>query len=128
MTSNESERRYASIAIAGGLLLLSSAAAFAAEIKLGQPYQSQIAACGTEQEAETLRGFAISGDLDKAKDYLQAADNTCGFGSVRFILEAQIGKTETDPKGNEWKIVKIALPTSEAFLVTTADFVVGEAI
>jgi hypothetical protein len=115
------------VAAAGAMILLCSTAAFASEIKPGQPYQGQIVACGTETEAETLRGFVISGDLDKAKNYLQADGNTCGVGSVRFIPEAQVGETKNDPKGNGWKIVKIALPTSEAFLVTTADFVVGEA-
>jgi len=49
-------------------------------------------------------------------------------GSTIFIPEEQIGKSEIDPKGNEWKIVRIVLPGSEAFLVTTAEFVVGEAI
>lgn len=110
-----------------GLLLLPSASAFATQIKPGQTYQGQIVACGTEKEANTLLRFVTSGDFDKAKSYLEADGNTCGVGSVRFIPEQQIGETRTDPKGNVWKIVKIALPTTEAFLVTTADFVAGEA-
>jgi hypothetical protein len=132
---------------AAGALLAVSAAAFAyeikpgeikpgdikagnikpSEIKPGQPYQGQIVACANQQEAETLRGFVIAGELTKARDYLQANDNTCGVGSVRFIPEEQIGKPEIDSKGNTWTIVRIVLPTTEAFLVTTADFVVGEA-
>jgi hypothetical protein len=108
------------------LVVVCSGAALATEIKPGQPYQGQIVACGVEQEAETLRGFVIAGKLDKAQDYLKAEGNTCGVGSVRFIPEEQIGQTKTDAKGNGWKIVKIVLPTTEAFLVTTADFVAGE--
>jgi hypothetical protein len=107
------------------MLLLASASAFATQIKPGQAYQGQIVACATEKEADTLFGFVTSGDFDKAKSYLQAEGNTCGVGSTRFIPEKQIGETRTDPKGNVWKIVKIALPTTEAFLVTTADFVPG---
>ena len=115
----------AAIAAAGALVALSTAAS-ASEIKPGKPYQGQIVACAIQQEAETLRGFVIAGNLAKARDYLKASDNTCGVGSVRFIPEEQVGKTETDAKGNVWTIVKIVLPTSEAFLVTTADFVVGQ--
>jgi hypothetical protein len=108
-----------------GLLLLSAASAFATQIKPGQTYQGRIVACGTEKEANTLLGFVTRGDYDKAKRYLQADGNTCGVGSTRFIPERRIGETRTDPKGNVWTIVKIALPTTEAFLVTTADFVPG---
>jgi len=111
----------------GALIGLASAPASANEIKPGQPYQGQIVACGNEQEAETLRGFVTSGKLDQAKDYLKADGNTCGVGSVRFIPEAEVGTARTDPDGHAWKIVKIQLPTTEAFLVTTADFVVGDA-
>lgn len=109
----------------GAFALLSSGAASATEIKPGQPYQGQIVACGSEHEAETLLGFVVAGNLDKAKAYLKADDNTCGVGATRFVPEQEIGTAKTDPKGNAWKIVKIALPTTEAFLVTTADFVVG---
>jgi hypothetical protein len=108
-----------------GLLLLSAASAVAAQIKPGKTYQGQIVACANEREANTLLGFVTRGDYDKAKRYLQADGNTCGVGSARFTPEKQIGETRTDPKGNVWKIVKIALPTTEAFLVTTADFVAG---
>jgi hypothetical protein len=109
------------IAAACGVLLFSSTAAVAVQIKAGRSYQGQIVACGSEQEADTLLGFAVSGDLDKAKKYLEVDDNTCGVGSARFI------PTRTDPSGNAWKIVKIELPHTEAFLVTTADFLPGKA-
>jgi hypothetical protein len=112
---------------AAGALIALSTAALASEIKPGQPYQGQIVACAIQQEAETLRGFVIAGELAKAKDYLKANDNTCGVGSVRFIPEELIGQTKIDASGNAWSIVKIVLPTAEAFLVTTADFVVGQA-
>jgi hypothetical protein len=108
-------------------MALWSGTALGTQITPGHPYQGQIVACAIEQEAETLRGFVIAGALDKAQDYLKAEGNTCGVGSVRFIAEEQIGQTMTDAKGNAWKIVKIVLPTTEAFLVTTADFVAGEA-
>jgi hypothetical protein len=111
----------------GTLIGLAPAPAGATEIKPGQPYQGQIVACGEQKEAETLLGFVAAGKLDQAKDYLKADGNTCGVGSVRFIPEAEIGTTRTDPDGHAWKIVKIHLPTTEAFLVTTADFVVGDA-
>ena len=119
--------RWPLCAAACGLLLLASASAFATQIKPGRTYQGRIVACATAKEADTLLGFVTSGDFNKAKSYLQADGNTCGVGSVRFIPEQQIGETRTEPKGNVWKIVKIALPTTEAFLVTTADFVAGEA-
>jgi len=111
----------------GTLIGVAPTPAGATEIKPGQPYQGQIVACGEQKEAETLLGFVASGKLDQAKDYLKADGNTCGVGSVRFIPEAAIGTTRTDPDGHAWKIVKIHLPTTEAFLVTTADFVVGDA-
>ena len=114
-------------AIAAGFVAMAALPALASGIKPGEAYQGQIVACGTQKEAETLRGFVIAGNLGKAKDYLKATDNTCGVGAVRFIPEAQVGVTRTDPKGNAWKIVKIALPTTEAYLVTTADVLVGEA-
>ena len=116
------------IAAACGVLLFSSSAAVAIQIEAGRPYQGQIVACGSEQEADRLLGFAVSGDLDKAKKYLEVDDNTCGVGSARFIPVQQIGQTRTDPSGNAWKIVKIELPHTEAFLVTTADFLPGKAM
>jgi hypothetical protein len=111
----------------GALIALASGPASASEIKPGQPYQGQIVACGSEQEAETLLGFVASGKLDQAKDYLKADGNTCGVGAVRFVPENEVGTAKTDPDGHAWRIVKIHLPTTEAFLVTTADFVVGDA-
>ena len=114
----------AAIAVLAGLVPTSAGAT---QIKPGQPYQGQIVACGSQTEAETLLGFVTSGKLDKAKDYLKQDGNTCGVGSVRFIPEAEVGSARNDPQGHAWKIVKIHLPTTEAFLVTTADFVAGEA-
>ena len=110
----------------GALIGLASTPAGATEMKPGQPYQGRIVACGSQHEAETLLGFVVSGKLDKEKNYLKADGNTCGVGSARFIPESEIGAAKTDPDGRAWKIVKIHLPTTEAFLVTTADFVAGE--
>jgi len=109
-----------------GLLMLHATSARALEIKPGQPYQGTIVACGTQGEAETLRGFVVKGDLDRAKNYLQANDNSCAVGSVRFVAVVQVGAARTDASGNAWKIVKIALPATEAYLVTTADLVVSQ--
>ena len=120
-----SRARVSLAAVAFGFVAMAAVPALATDIKPGQAYQGEIVACGTQQEAETLRGFVIAGKLDKAKDYLRATDNTCGVGAVRFIPEQEIGAAKNDQKGHAWKIVKIALPTTEAYLVTTAELVVG---
>ena len=83
-------------------------------------------ACGTEEEAEALRDLVVSGDVDKATAYLQADDNSCAVGPVRFVVMVQVSRAETDPLGHSWKIVKIALPSSEAFILTTADMTSGQ--
>ena len=114
------------VGVVAGLLMLQATAARAQEMKPGQPYQGMIVACGTQGEAETLRGFVVMGDMDKAKDYLQADDNSCAIGPVRFVAEIQVGDVKTDAKGNTWKIVKIALPAADAYLVTTADLVLSD--
>jgi len=123
---SNSRRWLGAIGVLAGLLMLQAAAARAQDIKPGKSYEGMVAACGTVGEAETLRGLVITGDLDRAKDYVQADDNSCAVGSVRFIAQEQVGETKTDAKGNAWKIVKIALPAAEAYLVTTADMVVGD--
>lgn len=114
------------VTAAGALVALWSTSARATDIQPGRSYQGQIVACESEQDAKSLRGFVIAGELTKARAYLKATNNTCGVGPARFIPEEQIGKTEKDRKGNAWKIVKIELPTAEAFLVTTADFIAGQ--
>ena len=86
-----------------------------------------IVACSRQDEAETLTGFVVSGDLERAKAYLQSEDNSCDVGPYHFIVVEQVGETRIDAEGNAWKIVEIALPTSaaEAYLLTTADLIAG---
>ena len=85
-----------------------------------------IVACSSEDEAETLRGLVVTGDVDKAKEFLDADDNSCAVGPVRFVAMEQVGQTKTDATGHVWKIVKIELPAAEAYLVTTADLVLSD--
>ncbi len=104
------------------MIALFAVRANATEIELGQPYQGLIIACGTLEDANTLRDLVTS-DMNKTKDYLQADGNSCGAGNVKFIPEEQIGTKKTDKDGHQWKVVKIQLPDTEAFLVTSADVV-----
>jgi hypothetical protein len=110
------------------LLVLHAGAARAVRIRPGQPYQAMVVACGTQAEAEVLRGLVVSGRPDEARDYLAADGNSCAAGPARFIAIAQVGEAKTDTLGNTWKIVEIVLPASEAYLVTTADVVAGERV
>ena len=115
------------VGCAGGLLALQATAAFAMQIKPGGRYEGTIVACSTQQEAETLRGFVVAGDVAKAKAYLEADDNSCGAGGpIPFVVMQEVSDAKADAKGNEWRIVKIALPTAEAYLLTTADLVVSQ--
>jgi hypothetical protein len=84
-------------------------------------------ACGTQREAETLRGFVVSGDVARLEAYLRAADNSCSVGPRAFVVVAQIGVTKTDVRGKTWKLVKIKLADAEAYLITTANLIVGQA-
>jgi hypothetical protein len=113
------------IGFAGALLML-TAAAHAVVIEPGKQYLGTVVACGTQHEAETLRGFVVSGEMDKATAYLAADDNSCAVAPVRFVVVVQVSATRNDPLGHGWKIVKIALPASEAYLLTTADLVAGQ--
>jgi len=112
---------------AAGAMLMLNTAAHALVIEPGKQYLGTVVACGTQQEAETLRGFVVTGDMDKAKAYLAADDNSCTVGPTRFQVVVQVSETKTDPLGHGWKIVKIALPATEAYLLTTADLVASQA-
>ncbi len=115
------------VGCASALLMLQATMARALELKPGERYQGTIVACGTQQEAETLRGFVVSGALEKAKAYLRANDNSCEAGGpVPFVVMAEVSKARTDTRGNAWRIVQIALPAAKAYLLTTADLVVGD--
>jgi uncharacterized membrane protein len=104
-----------------GALTLQATVALAQQIKPGEQYQGTVVACSTEREAETLRGIVLSGDTDKIGAYLQDDSNSCAVGPARFTVVAQASAAKTDSKGNAWKIVKIAVPGAEGFLLTTAD-------
>jgi hypothetical protein len=105
------------------LLMAWAAAVRAQQIEPGQRYQGVILTCGTQEEAETLMGLVVSGNMEKTRTYLQSDDNSCDIGPFRFVVMQQVGETRIDANGNAWKIVEIALPTAEAFLLTTGNLV-----
>ena len=74
------------IFVAGSLLTLWTAATLAQEMQPGEQYQGVIVACSRQDEAEALTGLVVSGDLEKAKTYLQSEDNSCDVGPYQFIV------------------------------------------
>jgi hypothetical protein len=109
-----------------GALTLQATVALAQQILPGGEYQGTVVACSTVGEAETLRGIVLTGDMTKVAAYLQDDANTCAVGPARFTVVAQASPAKTDPKGNAWKIVKIAVPGAEGYLLTTADLTLSD--
>jgi hypothetical protein len=112
---------------AAGLLTLQATAALADGMKPGEQYQGMVVACATQEEAETLQGLVVSGDMNNVTAYLQAEDNSCAVGPSRFVVVEQVSPAKTDGKGNTWKIVQIAIAgEADAYLLTTANLMVSD--
>ena len=125
--TNASRSKWLPAAVfACGALTLQATAALAQQMKPGEQYQGTVVACANENDAETLRGIMVSGDMDKVAAYLQDDSNTCAAGPARFTVVAEVSPAKTDSKGNAWKIVKVAVPGAEGFLLTTADLAISD--
>jgi len=121
MTNSSRSKWLPAAVFALGALTLQATVAIAQQIKPGEEYQGTVVACANQNEAEALRGIVITGDMDKVAAYLQDDSNTCAVGPAHFTVVAEVSPAKSDTKGNAWKIVKVAVPGAEGFLLTTAD-------
>lgn len=103
---------------------VSAAHAQATTLIIGHPFAGTVVACGTQGEAETLLSYVAKGEMDTAKEYLAADDNSCSIGPMQFTPVAQVGRTSADPAGHVWRIVEMRIRSGEAYMLTTSPIIV----